>query len=449
MGLRERWFGVIRTWTVGIVTVVAAAMLLVGAPGVRADPAEPQQCAVSSGRTPETAAPEAVGLDSQRLQQAMGFVADPSRFTVSVYRNNCLVASGPNNQRAGGMPWNLWSSTKSVVSMVAGLAVDAGRLRIDDPIDRYLPAGLGDSAHRAITVRSLLTETSGMEVAVASEGVTGLVQLDPNVVAQALAMPIVHPQGTQWQYSQRAVDLLAYVVQQAVAEDFQAFAQRKLFEPLGIERTDYHWARDRSNNTYGYAHLVLPPDDFVKLGLLVANHGNWHGTQVISADYLTQATTPIAANDCYGFLFVVNGPDCGSIFPGMPADAVQMSGMMRQDNTIVPSLGLLISWTGVTVPGGSVSFPHEAMRALTAAFRDPVLPDPGPYVAGPDISLSDPMISNPDATLAALGLGPMAYPGCGLLTCLDKPLAPPVSDWPPGCYIVGCFGTDPATPGIR
>ncbi|WP_309230760.1 serine hydrolase [Nocardia sp. SYP-A9097] len=437
-----------RIVTVGVVAAITAGLLLVGQPAVRADPAQ-QQCEVSSGRTPQSANPEEVGLDSAALQRAVDFAADPSRFTVQIFRNNCLVAGGPNNKRAGGMAWNLWSSTKSVVSLVAGAAVDAGLLRLDSAIDAYLPAGLGDSAHRAITVRSLLTETSGMQVAVASEGVTGLVQLDPNVVAQALAMPIVHPQGTQWQYSQRAVDLLVYVVQQAVMEDFQAFAQRKLFTPLGIERTDYHWARDRSQNTYGYAHLVLPPDDFAKLGLLIANHGDWHGTQVISADYLTRATTATAANDCYGFLFVVNGPDCGSIFPGMPADAIQMSGMMRQDNTIVPSLGLLVSWTGVTVPGGSVSFPHDVLRALTFAFRDPVLADPGPYEEHPDISLADPMISNPTATLAALGLGPMAYPGCGLLTCLDKPLAPPVSDWPPGCYIVGCFGTDPATPGIR
>ena len=159
------------------------------------------------------------------------------------------------------MAWNLWSGTKSVVALVAGAAVDEGLLRIDEPIGRYLPPGLGDAGHREITVRNLLTESSGMEVAVAAEGATGLAQLDPNVVAQALAMPIERPQGTMFRYSQRAVDLLVYVIQQSVGEDFQSFAQRKLFDPLGIARSDYYWARDRAGNTYGHAHLILPPDD--------------------------------------------------------------------------------------------------------------------------------------------------------------------------------------------
>ncbi|MGW4350474.1 serine hydrolase domain-containing protein [Nocardia sp. NPDC004582] len=434
----------------GILAVVlAAALTSFAAPVAGAEPDGLRHCAVSDGRQPETATADEVGLDSAALRRAVDFASDPTRFTVQVFRNNCLIAGGPTNQRAGGVAWNLWSGTKSVVSLVAGLAVGEHKLRVDDPIGDYLPAGLGDAQHRAITVRSLLTETSGMEIAIASEGITGLARLDANVVAQALAMPVRHPQGETWQYSQRAVDLLVHVIQQAVGEDFQAYAQRKLFDPLGIRRSDYHWARDRSGHTYGHAHLVMPPDDYAKLGLLLVNRGNWSGRQLISPEYLTEATTPNGVNPCYGFLITVNGPDCEDLFPGLPKDAIQMAGMMRQDNFIVPGLGLLVSWTGVTVPGGAVSFPHDVLRGLTAAFRVPALPDPGPYVQRPDTSLADPMMVNPDATLAALGLGPMAYPGCGVLTCLGTPLSPPFGDWPPGCFILGCVGTDPDTPGIR
>ncbi|MFI9509740.1 serine hydrolase domain-containing protein [Nocardia sp. NPDC052566] len=414
-----------------------------------ADTGALKQCEVSSGRSPQTAAPEEVGLDPVALRAAATFAADPTRFTLQIFRNNCLVATGQNNDSAGGIPWNLWSSTKSVVAMVTGIASDEGRLDVDEPIGRHLPAGVGDAAHRAITLRSLLNETAGMQVAIVSEGITGLAQLDSNVVAQALATPIDQQQGIEWRYSQRGVDLIAYIVQQAVGEDFQAYAQRKLFDPLGIKRSDYFWGRDRSGNTYGYAHLLMPPKNFAKLGLLIADHGAWQGNQIISTRYLEMATTPAPANPCYGFLFVVNGPGCESIFPGLPSDAVMMSGMMRQDNFIVPSLGLLVSWTGITVPGGAVSFPHDVLSAVGASFRVPRLDPAPPHVQGPDTTLTDPMMINPTATLAALGLGPSVYPGCTPLSCLGRPMSAPFANWPPGCFILGCAGPDPATPGIR
>ncbi|WP_280373671.1 serine hydrolase [Nocardia abscessus] len=133
---------------------VATSMLGVGAPVMaQAGPDELRHCAVSSGRVPETATPEEVGLDSAALRQAVALAADSTRTTLQIFRNNCLIAKGPNNARAAGVPWNLWSSTKSVVSMVAGIAVDEQRLRLDDPIGAYLPAS--SSAASARTRRPL------------------------------------------------------------------------------------------------------------------------------------------------------------------------------------------------------------------------------------------------------------------------------------------------------
>ncbi len=434
-----------------VAAAVTALTLSSGAllPGpARAEPVTAKQCEVTSGRTPQSATPAEAALDPARLGEAMQLATNATRFNIQIYRNNCLVGVGPRNAESGGVAWNLWSGTKSVVALVAGLAVDDGRLRVDEPIGAYLPAGLGDEAHRAITVRNLLTESSGMEVAVAAEGATGLAALDPNVVAQALAMPIERPQGTMFRYSQRAVDLLVYVIQQAIGEDFQAYAQRKLFDPLGIPRSDYFWARDRAGNTYGHAHLILPPDDFAKIGLLVGNRGKWNDLQVISDDYMRAALSPSASMPCYGFLFVINGEPCRLEFPGLPYDAVKISGMLRNDSFIVPSLGLMVNWTGVATPGSS-TYTHNVMRTLGSAFLDTHVPDPGPYQERPDVSVTDPMIARPDALLGTFGIGPYAYPGCSFVDCLGETPKPPFSDWPPGCVVLGCVGTNPATPGIR
>ncbi|MFX8441342.1 serine hydrolase, partial [Acinetobacter baumannii] len=79
-------------------------------------------------------------------------VANPTRLNFKIFRNGCLVVTGPANERTGALPWNLWSATKSVVSLVAGIAADEGKLDLAAPIGEYLPAGLGDEAHRAILV---------------------------------------------------------------------------------------------------------------------------------------------------------------------------------------------------------------------------------------------------------------------------------------------------------
>ncbi|WP_280437337.1 serine hydrolase domain-containing protein [Nocardia carnea] len=443
----------------GLLAGVAAVTLVVGqvfAAEVSAAPAQ-VECAVSSGREPQRAQPEQVGLDAQRLTDALAFAGRRNRLNVQVFRHNCLAGEGPSNEQTGHIPWNVWSVTKSVVSLLTGIAADRGLVDIAAPIGRYLPPGLGDARRRAITVENLLTETSGMRTGVVTEGITGAVPIDPNSAVQALGVPLDHDPGTVFTYSQRTVDLLSYVVERAVGEPLQEFAQRELFTPLGIERGDWYWARDRSGHTYGYAHLLIPPDDLAKLGLLVANNGDWGGRQVVSAQYLTRATTPSPANPCYGYLFWL-GSTCAENPSFLPPDTYAMSGMGLQNVFVVPSLDLVVMWTGVFGnvskygPAGILQnfeeLPHEFFRQLMAAFQEPPVADPGPYVE-PPVQADPGAYIDTDILLAVFGIGNSAYPGCDVFACLSEPLAAPFTDAPPGCVLLACLGSDPRTPGIH
>lgn len=448
--------GRILGWVTGV-AVLALAAGGVSAPSVRAAPVDDVRCAVTTGRDFETTTPERAGLDTARLTAALDFAAQRNRLNIKVFRHNCLIGEGPGNDRTDTVAWNVWSVTKSVVSLIAGIAWDQGKLDISAPIDRYLPPGLGDPAHRSITVENLLTETSGLHIGLINEGVTGVVPVDPNSAVQALGVPLDHPPGTEFAYSQRNVDLLSYVVELAVGEPLQRFAQRELFDPLGIQRGDYYWARDRSGHTYGYAHLMIPPDDLAKLGLLASNDGRWGGTRVVSADYLHRARQPSAANPCYGYLFWV-GAGCVEMPAFLPADTYEMSGLALQNVFVIPSLDLTVVWTGVFgnhsdlgLTGAlqnSTELSHEFFRRLFAAFEQPPTPDPGPYVEPPP-RLDPRDYFDPNITLAVFGLGPDAYPDCNVLSCLNTPLAAPFTDAPPGCLLLVCLGPDPRTPGIR
>lgn len=443
----------------GFLAGIAAVTLVAG--GVFAAPAQATaqraQCEVQSGREPQRAAPEQVGIDGAQLAEALRFAAGRNRFNVQVFRHNCLVGSGPTNHITGDVAWNIWSSTKSVVSILTGMAWDQGKLDLDAPIDRYLPPGLGGAEHRSITVTNLLTETSGMKVGVLTEGLTGVIPLDPNSAVQALGVPLDNPPGAEFSYSQRNVDLLAYVLELAVREPLQQFAQRELFDPLGIERGDYYWARDRAGHTYGYAHLLIPPNDFAKLGLLVSNSGRWGERQIVSQRYLWQARQPSPANPCYGYLFWL-GPGCAETATYLPPGTFSMSGLGMQNVFFVPSLDLMVMWTGVFgnvsrqgisgIVQNQAELPHEFFRRLLAAFEDNPVPDPGPYVE-PPLTLDPSRFVDTNFLFAVFGTGPYAYPGCNVFDCLNYPLAAPFADTAPGCVIVVCLGPDPRTPGIR
>lgn len=423
---------------IGVAAVLAglalAAPASAGAAGARHCPLPRGNGAIA------TATPAEVGLDPKAVDAAIAYAASHDRLSVRIYRYNCLVATGPLDPATERIPWNVFSSTKSVISMLTGIAWGEGRLGLDDPIGRYLPPGMGDAAHRAITIRDLLTETAGLRQSILSEFFT--VGNDPNVAAQAMALPLEHPPGTYFNYTQRVPDLLAYVVQRAVGEDLQTFAQRKLFDPIGIPRDDYLWFRDRSGNTYGYANLFIPPRDFARLGLLMEDGGRWRGRQVIPAAYMSKLRRPTATNRCYGFLFWVNrSKPCVTasipsrrvldrrMVPSAPRDMYAMVGAFQQNNFMLPKLGIVVSWTGLggdqtTDPQGFLSADpgadlyYNTFRILLRGVDGYDYHDPGPYRAdSPNWDFDVNQFMDPKILLGGLGFGPYAPPDCTVLAC--------------------------------
>lgn len=452
---------------------ILGLLVLVPGPAAVAAPAgttDLAHCAQPVGSAPPaTATPDSVGINRRQLDDAITFAASRMRTHIQVFRNNCLIGQGPLNQVTGNTPWNLFSSTKSVVSMLAGIAYTQGRLDLDASIATYLPAGEVDAAHAAITVRDLLTQSSGLRQSIITEALPSGLDVDPDIAKQALALPVQHRPGTFFEYTQHGPDLLAYVIQRAVGQDLQQFAQRNLFGPLGIGQHDYFWARDRSGHTYGYAFLFMPPADFSRLGMLMVDDGMWGGRRIISSDYIRALHTPSATNRCYGYLFWVNDAPCtGPSFPsrqtyptaplaGLPPDAYAMVGFLQQNNFIVPSLGLLVSWTGVlgdvsADPGTLLSanpnseLYHEFFRRLVGAFRTPRLADPGPYRTTMNLDVDLHQFADPDITLGAFGIGPYAPPGCTVLACGPTPLRPPLQN-NPGCFALACLPGIPNGPG--
>jgi hypothetical protein len=388
----------------------------------------------------QSASPAEVNLNQTAVDEAIAYASTHRRISLQIFRHNCRVATGPLDLLTDGIPNNVWSVTKSVISMLVGIAYDRKLLALDDPVGKYLPdePGWGDAAHRALTIRDLLTETSGLNEAIISEAVT--VMTETSAPQEALGEPFKYPPGTKFEYSQRVPDLMSFVLQQAIGEDVQSFAQKNLFDPIGIPSDSFFWLRDRSGDTYGYAWMFMPPTQLPKLGLLMQNNGSWKGQQLISSDWVSQVSEPTSTNPCYGFFFWTNkGTQCTGAnipsaqtydrraIPSAPDDLFAMVGALHQNNFIIPSLDMTVTWTGVlgdTEPNLSAllsAAPADLydnfFRLLMRGVEDVAVPDPGPFKDDPlDLDIDPLNYISPAVLLNDL----VSSPECNIIFCNNE-----------------------------
>lgn len=135
--------------------------------------------------------------------------------------------------------YRLASVTKSFTGAAVMLLVQRGRLSLDDPVERHLE-GL-PSAWHGITIRRLLTHTSGLpEIAMESGS-------ELRVVAESLSSsldslrtrPLQFPPGTAWRYNQTNYALIQAIIESVTDTPFPEFLSESLLRPWGMERTTF------------------------------------------------------------------------------------------------------------------------------------------------------------------------------------------------------------------
>ena len=109
------------------------------------------------------------------------------------------------------------------------------------------------------------------------------VESSPDVVQLALAAELTDEPGTHFYYNNKAVNLLAGIVQKASGKKMDALLRSDVFGPLGI--TDFVWVRDSAGNPFSYARLEILPEDMAKLGQLALDRGRWQGKQLIAPEW--------------------------------------------------------------------------------------------------------------------------------------------------------------------
>jgi CubicO group peptidase (beta-lactamase class C family) len=189
------------------------------------------------------------------------------------------------------------SVTKSVISTLIGIAIDDGYLdgvdqRVLDVFADRDVANL-DGRKEQMTIEHLLTMTTGLDCRDSYlHRWKGLMELEASDdwTQHVLDLPMVATPGERFEYCNGASFLLSAIIQEATGRTAKDFARDELFNPIGV--TDFRWPPNRDGITIGWGELMIAPHDLARFGQLILERGRWGSRQVVSGDWVEQATRP-------------------------------------------------------------------------------------------------------------------------------------------------------------
>ncbi len=238
-----------------------------------------------------TTAPEEQGFSTADLMRVVKAIPE-DRLAVDslmIIRNGYLVLDAYYAPYDGSTPHDFASVTKSVMTTLIGIAVDQGKLQLDQRMVSFFPersiANL-DNDKENITILDLVTNRNGMESGCLSgDGPTlDAMRATPDWIQSALDRRMVHKPGTRFCYDSPGMHLLSAILQKATGMTALEFARQNLFAPLGF--SEVVWEADPQGVTHGWGDLHMRPADAAKLGYLWLNHGNWDGRQIVSEGWV-------------------------------------------------------------------------------------------------------------------------------------------------------------------
>ena len=230
------------------------------------------------------------------LAQVQSWAAENDTLALLVLQRGQLVYEGYYNGFARESIGTSFSASKSVVSLLVGVAMAEGRIAsVDDPVTRYLPQLLrNDPRFGAITLRHLLQMRSGIAF---DEGYgapwtdASHFYLASNIPAQVAKLGIARPPGQAYAYQSGDTQLLGMALERAVRMPLADYAQAKLWQPMGAE-FDASWSLDSANSgvAKGFCCLNARAVDFARLGQLVLQGGERDGKSIVPAEWLRAST---------------------------------------------------------------------------------------------------------------------------------------------------------------
>jgi CubicO group peptidase (beta-lactamase class C family) len=188
---------------------------------------------------------------------------------------------------------NIFSATKSIVSLLIGIAIDEGKIKsVDEPIGNYLTEFSTDERGK-ITIKELLTMSSGLdwnETYSSPTSITTKAYYGKNLREVSTDQQLIEKPGVRFRYQSGNTQLLAFIVEEATGETISKYAERKLWKPMNAVKPAL-WSVDKKDgDEKSFCCFNTNARDAARFGQLVLNKGSWNGKQLVSEQYIADAT---------------------------------------------------------------------------------------------------------------------------------------------------------------
>lgn len=288
-----------------------------------------------------------------------------------VVRQGRLVMERYDDGFGRGDRADVRSVTKSVVSLLTGIALDRGELPgLDATVGDLLPdrVAVVPEAQRGITLRHLLTMTGGWDWDESTAaGYNDWVSSGEHI-GYLLARPLANEPGARFSYNSAAVHLLGVILEEAVGP-LPAYAQEHLFGPSGIGGAE--WEPLGLGRVNGGSGIDLRPRDLARIGQLMVQEGRSGDRQVLSSGWVDAATTPAAWRSTsgplelsYGYLWWTDEAN----------DAYFAWGFGGQFIYVAPARDLVVVATTRWRPRAGDPFPENIAMDVLALIIEEIVP---------------------------------------------------------------------------
>jgi CubicO group peptidase (beta-lactamase class C family) len=235
--------------------------------------------------------------------------------SVLIQQNGELLGAEYFRNASPDHPYNIKSASKSVTSLLVGIAVDQGKISINETLGDYFPQYFEENPNpkkEAITIRQLLSMQAGLETT--SFYNYGAWVISENWAEFQLDQPFQEEPGGTMVYSTGTSHLLSVILTKATGMSTKAFAEANLFDPLNIRVGG--WDRDPQGYYMGGNNLALTPTGLLRIGQMMLNGGTYNGQRIVSNEWVADSFKSYTRSNYnpydYGYMWwnrPVNGVD--------------------------------------------------------------------------------------------------------------------------------------------